>query len=210
VIAKICGLTVAQDAELALREGADLLGFVVHPPSPRHCADLHAASAPAPERSVLVMVAEEAEAVLRTARVAGLNKVQPHLPKAARAEALRRFKAEGLEVLLPWADEAGQGDPGADRYLWEPSPAQTGVAGGSGQAHAMVFPPPGPFLLAGGLGPDTLAERLAAIPLAARPQLLGVDAASRLERSPGRKDPLKVRAFLQLLRALESDHVHLL
>jgi phosphoribosylanthranilate isomerase len=208
LVAKICGLTEPEDAAFALREGADLLGFVVHPPSPRHCADVARAAAPAPERGVLVMVAEAAEPILRAAEASGLRRVQPHLPKAACPEALRRFLAEGLEVLLPWADEPGQGSMGSVGYLWEPSPAVTGLAGGSGQTHAMAFPPPGPFLLAGGLGPDNLAERLAAVPEAARSRLLGVDAASRLEASPGRKDPAKVRAFLQILREWNAPHAH--
>lgn len=208
MIAKICGLTTPEDAAFALREGADLLGFVVHPPSPRHCAEVARAAAPAPERGVLVMVADDAEAILRAAEASGLRRVQPHLPKAARAEALRRFAAEGIEVLLPWADEPGQGEMGFVGYLWEPSPAQTGVAGGSGQTHAMAFPPPGPFLLAGGLGPDNLAERLAAVPESARARLLGVDAASRLEATPGRKDPAKVRAFLQTFREWKATHAH--
>ncbi|HCZ33127.1 MAG TPA: hypothetical protein DHV93_06535 [Holophagaceae bacterium] len=60
----------------------------------------------------------------------------------------------------------------------------------------MAFPPPGPFLLAGGLGGDNLAARAAMIPSAARAQLRGFDAASRLEAAPGIKDPLKVAAFV--------------
>ncbi|HEX9082039.1 MAG TPA: hypothetical protein VF768_07150, partial [Holophagaceae bacterium] len=67
LLAKVCGLTRAEDAAQAAAYGADLLGFVCHPPSPRHCADLTLA-APHLDRAVLVMVAEAAEAVLETAR----------------------------------------------------------------------------------------------------------------------------------------------
>jgi len=50
-LVKVCGLTGAADARHALDCGADLLGFVVHPPSPRHCADLVALLATPPEAS---------------------------------------------------------------------------------------------------------------------------------------------------------------
>lgn len=203
---KVCGLTCAGDAELALEAGADLLGFVVHPESPRHCADLRAAAAPAPDRGVLVMVALAADPILRTAEASGLRRVQPHVPLARRGDVLARLSRAGLEVILPWADEPGQRDPGAGLPLWEPSPRSTGVPGGSGRTHAMAHPPPRPFLLAGGLGPDNLRARYDLIPASALPRLGGFDAASRLERSPGRKDPDKLRAFVTLARELERHH----
>ena len=203
---KVCGLTCAADAELALAAGADLLGFVVHPESPRHCADVREAAAPARERGVLVMVALTAEPILRAAASSGLRKVQPHVPRARRADVLARLSEAGLEVILPWADEPGQGDPGAGLPLWEPSPRATGVAGGSGRTHAMAYPPPRPFLLAGGLSAENLQARYDLLPASVRPRLAGFDAASRLEAAPGRKDPDKVRAFLRLARDLERHH----
>lgn len=206
LLVKICGLTCAEDAEAALEAGADLLGFVVHPPSPRHCSDVRAASAPAGDRGVLVMVADSVEAVLRMAEAAGLRRVQPHLPAALRAEAVARCQAEGLELLLPWPDEPDQTAVEAPLFLWEPSPARTGLAGGSGQVHAGASPPPGPFLLAGGLGPDNVQARIQGLPETVRVGLRGVDAASRLERIPGRKDEAKMRDFIQAFR--EVNHAH--
>ncbi len=64
----------------------------------------------------------------------------------------------------------------------------------------MAFPPPGPFLLAGGLDGTKLADRSDALPSAARPHLWGFDAASRLEARPGLKDPAKVTAFVAAVR----------
>lgn len=200
--AKICGLTRRGDAAFAASAGADLLGFVAHPPSPRHCPDLGMASAFL-DRAVLVMVADRAEPVIRMARLHGFRRVQPHLPKAGRMGAAMRLKAEGLFLLWPWADEPDQEAVPADLYLWEPSPADTGLPGGSGRPHPMAFPPPGPFLLAGGLEASSLADRAASLPPVARPQLRGFDAASRLESRPGRKDPARVAAFLRTAHALE-------
>ena len=201
-LAKVCGLVTAEDAALAESLGADLLGFVVHPPSPRHCADLSVA-APRLERAVLVMVAEQVEAILEVARRHGFRRVQPHLPPATRRAGVDLLKQAGLVVLLPWSDAPGQVTAAADLYLWESSPAATGVAGGSGQGHAMAFPPPGPFLLAGGLDGANLRARWASIPASHRSLARGVDAASRLEASPGRKEAAKVADFILTAHDLE-------
>lgn len=199
LLAKVCGLTTAGDAAFAAAQGSDLLGFVSHPPSPRHCPDL-AVAEPFLDRAVLVMVADQAEAMLERARQHGFHRIQPYLPVSGRQHGVTLLREAGLFVLLPWADEPGQPPVPADLYLWEPGAAQTGVPGGSGQGHAMAFPPPGPFLVAGGLDGANLAGRMAALPSAARPGLRGFDAASRLEAAPGRKDPAKVAAFVAAVR----------
>ncbi len=190
LLAKVCGLVRPEDAAQAAEAGADLLGFVVHPPSPRHCADLGVAS-PHLDRAVLVQVAERAEAVLLTARRHGFRRVQPHLPPGHRAAGATLLREAGLFVLLPWPDEPGQDPAPADLYLWEPSPARTGVAGGSGQTHGMGHPPPGPFLLAGGLTGAGLPTRWCGLPGGAR----------FLAR--GRKDPGLVAEFITAVHALE-------
>jgi len=202
LLAKVCGLVRAEDVVFAVVEGADLLGFVRHPPSPRHCADLSVAE-PYLDRAVLVQVADRAEPILALAKQHGFRRVQPHLPADQRDRGARLLRDAGLFVLLPWADEAGQVPVTADLYLWEPSPEATGVAGGSGQAHAMAFPPPGPFLLAGGLDATNLADRLDSLPASIRTQLRGVDAASRLEATPGAKDPDQVRDYIRTAHHVE-------
>ncbi|WP_243286186.1 phosphoribosylanthranilate isomerase [Geothrix terrae] len=199
LLAKVCGLVQAEDAAFAAGQGADLLGFVCHPPSPRHCADLSVAG-PFLGWAVLVMVADHVETMLEMARRHGFRRVQPYLPASGRERGVASLREAGLAVLLPWADEPGQVPIPADLYLWEPSAMQTGVAGGSGQGHAMAFPPPGPYLLAGGLDGANLPGRAAALPPLARAALRGFDAASRLEAGPGRKDPAKVAAFVTAVR----------
>jgi len=202
LLAKVCGLVRAEDVAFATEHGADLLGFVVHPPSPRHCADLSVAT-PHLDRAVLVMVAESAEPILERARQHDFTHVQPHLPVAQREAGVKRLREAGLFVLLPWADEPEQVAIPADLYLWEPSPKSTGVAGGSGQGHAMAFPPPGDFLLAGGLDASNLRECVAAVPPSTRSRFRGVDAARRLEASPGVKDRMKVLDYIQTAHELE-------
>ncbi len=202
LLAKVCGLIRAEDAAFAAAQGADLLGFVSHPPSPRHCADLSMAG-PYLDRAVLVQVAEQSEIILATAQRFGFRRVQPYLPAAVRESGVRSLRAAGLFVLLPWSDEAGQAPIAADLYVWETSAAATGVLGGSGQGHAMAFPPPGRFLLAGGMDATNLRDRVIALPPPLQVQICGVDAASRLESSPGAKDSTKVSAFIRTAHALE-------
>ena len=201
-LVKVCGLVHAEDVAFAAAQGADLLGFVSHPPSPRHCADLSVA-APFLERAVLVQVSDQAESILTSAKRHGFHRVQPYLPSGELERGVRLLREAGLFVLLPWADEPDQFPVPAELYLWEPSAKATGVAGGSGQGHAMAFAPPGDFLLAGGLDASTLCERWECLPVLAQSRFRGVDAASRLEASPGRKDPVKVAAFIRTAHELE-------
>jgi phosphoribosylanthranilate isomerase len=201
-LAKVCGLVRAEDVVFAASAGADLLGFVSHPPSPRHCADLSVAE-PYLDRAVLVQVADGAEAILALARRHGFRKVQPYLPTATREAGVRLLREAGIYVILPWADEAGQGAVPAELYVWETPATATGVAGGSGQGHAMAFPPPGDFLLAGGLDATNLQMCMKSLSSSLRAQCRGADAASRLEASPGVKDPAMVSEFIRMAHALE-------
>jgi phosphoribosylanthranilate isomerase len=150
------------------------------------------------DRAVLVAVTEDARELAAWAEACGARWVQPYLEDPAGLEILR---ARGLRILLPWPDEPGNAPISADLYLWESSPRATGLPGGSGQAHGLAHPPPGPYLLAGGLRGDLLASRREALP--AHPRCAGFDAASRLERDPGRKDPDLVAAFVRAAHALE-------
>ena len=208
-LVKVCGLTSLEDALLAAEAGADLLGFVVHPPSPRHCGDLLAATREVRDRAVLVMVSDDPLELARTAAMAGLRRIQPHCSAAGRGRAVEALRREGFELLVPWPDEASQEPVDGGLFLWEPGSAATGLQGGSGRANPLVHPPPGPFLLAGGLDGSNLAARFRDLSPELLLALRGFDAASRLEASPGRKDPAKVRAFIKAAKTLSpggSDH----
>ena len=203
LIAKVCGITTASDARMTLAAGADLVGFVRHPPSPRHCEDLESASVGVGMRGVLVSVSDDIDTIIDEAIGHGLGWVQPYLPASERINALARAHAAGLKLLLPWPDSLDQEVAPADLYLWETAPAQTGVHGGSGQTHAGKFPPPGSFLLAGGLAGDNVRDRINALARDLRTQCRGADAASRLEASPGRKSDPKVQAFVSTVHAIQ-------
>lgn len=203
LLAKVCGITRSSDAKAALDAGADLVGFVRHAASPRHCMNPKEASADVGERGVLVSVADNIDSIIDEALACGLGWVQPYLPAERRVDAYARVHSVGLKLLLPWPDSPDQGIVDADLYLWETAPSQTGVHGGSGQNHAAQFPPPASFLLAGGLEGDNVMQRILALSHEHRIRCRGADAASRLEAAPGIKSIRQIQNFTRAVHAIQ-------
>ena len=208
---KICGLTNLDDALLALEAGADLLGFVLYPKSPRGVslgvvAEIAQAlrSAPAFQQRqpalVGVFVNEPPAAVRRALDEAGLDLAQlsgHEPPDDLRALGGRAYKAiRGEAEALPSAG-APPVHPYCPDFLLDA--AHPTLYGGSGQladlALAARLAARHRLLLAGGLTPDNVAAAIRAV----RPW--GVDVASGVEAAPGKKDPAKVRAFVQAAKA---------
>lgn len=204
---KICGLTNIPDLRAAQTAGADFLGAVIEAPSPRAVTLEVAARLArlAPEKIVAVVVSRDESFLRRVIREVRPRALQLHGPHAP--ELVARFADKcpvWVAVSVPaagLADEAsvnralatiGQAAvAGAEMIVLDTSVG--GQTGGTGQvsdwtlAAQIVAQSPLPVLLAGGISPDHAAEALAQV----RPA--GLDASSRLERSPGRKDPLKLR-----------------
>jgi phosphoribosylanthranilate isomerase len=203
VRAKICGLTRAQDAAVAVAAGADYLG-VVFAGGPRRvtgqmAAEVRAAAGVVPVFGVFGE--ESVDEILRISRAAALAGAQLH--GTYRREDAARLSAEGLQV---WrvVRLAGHEDLGflresaldADAVLVEPRVAHatggTGVAldlALAGEARARLAG--GAMVLAGGLTPETVAAAVALV----RPDI--VDVSSGVERLPGIKDPDKIARFLE-------------
>lgn len=201
-LVKVCGLTRLEDARVAHECGADWLGFVVHDPGPRRVS---------PERvreilaalpgaiGVAVMVAPTPDQALALATRAGARRVQLH-----RVEAEAWPEDFPLEVSIATPvrpDGRLAGTPPPVRHLVLLDTAHPSLAGGTGAPFAWervaALAASRPVMLAGGLDPTNVGRAIAA----ARP--FGVDASSRLERSPGIKDADKVRRFVAAVR--ESD-----
>jgi phosphoribosylanthranilate isomerase len=195
VILKVCGITNVEDAALACAEGATAIGFNFYRRSPRYVAPERAAGIPTPAgvRRVGVFVNEPRESVERIARLAALDVVQLHgdetpadypaavaVWKAARVAAgfdAARFLDCPIEALLL------DGPAGASY-------------GGSGQSFPWRIAAACPLrvILAGGLDGSNVAQAIAD----GRPW--GVDACSRIESAPGKKDPLKMTELLAAAR----------
>jgi phosphoribosylanthranilate isomerase len=201
---KICGVTRVEDALLAARLGADAIGLNFWPRSRRR-VDVEQArriveALPPLVPAVGVFVNQPRDEILAIAGRARLAVVQLHgdePPHACEGFPVPVWKALRLASPLPlaWLDEwPVQG------FLLDAPDLGAGGYGGSGRTCdwevAREAASRAPVLLAGGLGPDNVADAIRAV----RPW--GVDVASGVEASPGVKDPDKLAAFVR--RAKET------
>jgi phosphoribosylanthranilate isomerase len=192
---KVCGLSKPSEARAAAAAGADAIGLVMVPSSPRAIRpDVAAtiASATDLDSFLLTMDATPSE-MLDLAGFIGVTGIQPygdHLEATVEA-AIRA----GLEVLLPIAvsgdrlsllDVSDQVTPLLDT-------ADPQAHGGTGRRFdtGLVDPAGRDWVLAGGLNPDNVAEAID------RAKPWGVDASSGLESAPGTKDLNLITRFVE-------------
>lgn len=197
---KICGVTNESDALLAVALGADALGFVLAP-SPRRVApdrvrDI-ARRVPGDVLTVGVFRNELPERVMELAQRAGLKAVQLHGDESA---ADCRQVAEQIPTVIK-AFPAGH--PGLDRIddYGTDTVLVDGPRPGSGQVFDWSLAEGAPrsryrVILAGGLDADIVGSAIARV----RPW--GVDVSTGVESEPGRKDPAKLRAFIEAARSV--------
>src|SRR5271166_1050474 len=255
---KICGITNLDDALAATAAGANALGFVFYPKSPRHVTSETArsiiAQLPQPVEKVGVFVNETVEYVCDVAKQAGLTAVQLHGGESVEfSRALFQRLANGSRrptIFRTWPAKvfdapAGQSvgwDPVAvglvekdDAYtgkrvhkihvakngdlFLETHGFRPGVVsgvlldsstaekrGGTGepfdwervQPWAGIINSISKLIVAGGLHPGNVEDAIHTL------HPWGVDVSSGVERAPGLKDPKKVRAFIQAVRAIEK------
>jgi len=212
VFVKICGITNLEDALYAADAGADMLGFIFYPPSPRSIgvedaraiAQVLRARANRPQL-VGVFVDESPAhmqqvldaAQLDAAQLSGNEPVETL--RALHERSCRAYKVvRRAEQAEQYADATPAG--AAPQLLLEAD--HPTLYGGTGQraddALAAQLARRFRILLAGGLTPDNVAAAVSA----ARPW--GVDVASGVEASKGRKDHVKVRAFIDAVRAASA------
>ncbi len=186
MMVKICGITNAQDARAAIDAGASALGFNFYSKSPRAVTPqtVKAIPVPASVLKVGVFVNEQTATIARTMIEASLDIAQVIGPAPANT---RTWIVHRVSESF---DLAQLDDPAAEAFLLD-TPSDS-LYGGTGHTFdwSRARTPSKRIIIAGGLGPENVAEAIRQ----ARPW--GVDACSRLETSPGRKDPLKVKAFI--------------
>ena len=210
LLVKICGITKVEDAQCAVKAGADALGFMFWHMSTRKLDPSFAAeiarTLPSTVRRVGVFVNEPREEMARMADAVGLDLLQLHgdeppealegLPRPA-IKAVRVGKGFASEEAMRYASKA------AGILVDTRLPGETQLPGGTGVSFdwSLVrgLAERVPFLmLAGGLDPLNVAEAIRAV----RPH--AVDVSSGVESLPGRKDPEKVRAFVRAAREAEG------
>lgn len=213
VVVKICGLSDEAGFDAAVKAGADMVGFVFYPPSPRavthaRAAALSARHAGGPLR-VGLFVNPDDDAVADALDALPLDVIQLHDVIPDRALTIRR--RFGIAV-MPASGVATRDDVlhaidafGAtcDRMLFDAKPPPAGTPGALPGGNAATFDwsvlqgasVPVPWLLAGGLTPANVAEAIAA---SGAP---GVDVSSGVERTRGVKDPALIHAFVAAAKA---------
>ncbi len=216
---KICGLTTLEDARCAAEAGADLLGFVFYPPSPRYIAPERAAEIAHALRyefgarvpQLVGVFVNESEARVRSIiNTVGLDLVQLHgdePPEQVCAlrpfafKALRPRSPEGAREALARYAPAFSDDPTVPQLLVDAyHPQKYGGTGCKADLEtARALAGRSRLLLAGGLTPENVGAAVACV----RPW--GVDVSGGVERSKGRKDHALIRDFVQAARAGAAD-----
>jgi phosphoribosylanthranilate isomerase len=202
---KICGITNLADAQAAVAAGADALGFNFYESSPRHinlktAAEISKQLPPFVMRAGVFVNADE-DLVTRAIAECNLSLLQFHGDEPPEfcaqfglmsLKAFRIRDAESLKELPKFATDA---------YLLDAFSPE--ARGGTGEkfnwdlaVEAQRFGRP--VFLAGGLTPENVADAVRHV----RP--FGVDVASGVESSPGKKDRAKIRAFIAAVRQADK------
>ena len=202
---KICGIKTIDDALAAIDLSADLIGFNFYPKSPRYVEVGVCRGIMSKVRTigrvtcVGVFVNATVDEIHATMDTCGLRLAQLHGDETV----------EFMESLQEKSFKAFRGIPeSVDGFARDDVPAflvdasVKGLYGGSGVTAdwdgAAELARKYPLLLAGGLTPENVAEAIG------RVKPWGVDVASGVEAAPGKKDPGKMKAFVQAVRDAEK------
>jgi phosphoribosylanthranilate isomerase len=213
LIVKICGLSTRETLDAALQAGADMVGFVFFPPSPRHLGLEKARDLgrQAKGRAAKVALTVDADDTTLANIVEAL---QPDILQLHGKETVARLRdikqAFGLPVMKAIAVETPADLaplPGyaavADRILFDArAPKEATRPGGLGAVfdwHVLEkLDLKLPFMVSGGLDAGNVAEAVRVT------RAGGVDVSSGVEGTPGIKDPDLIRAFIRAARASDE------
>ena len=212
---KICGLTTEDTLATALDCGADYVGLVFFPPSPRHIADYDLARDLADQargRAKIVALTVDADDPL-IERIAA--EVRPDILQLHGSETVARaseIHARTALQVMKVIKVRDAGDAAAAQAYATPhgpcpmvlfdakAPPDAVLPGGNGLAfdwrHLEAVPDTVSYMLSGGLNPENVA---AAIRLT---HARAVDVSSGVERAPGEKNPERIRAFIAAAKAI--------
>jgi phosphoribosylanthranilate isomerase len=206
---KFCGITGLDDAQRAVDAGAWALGVILWPGSARACDVDEAARISARLRRTVeiagVFVNQPLDEIERLADAIGLSLIQLHgdegpafCGEVARRTGARIIKAQSVRLA---SDVVSVQAFRTDFHLLDTHRA--GLRGGTGETFDWTMltrrRTKVPLILSGGLHPGNVAEAIAT----AHP--FAVDVASGVESAPGIKDPDKLRAFADAVRATGDE-----
>ena len=199
MLVKVCGMRDADNIREVDALRPDFMGFIFHEPSPR-CVRAVPSCLPSNARRTGVFVDRDFDFIMDRVRAFGLSCVQLHGSESPSL--LRELKNRGLMVLK--AVSVGSQDDIRSTVRYEDCcdlfvfDTRCPSAGGSGRQFdwtlLKLYCGSVPFLLSGGIGPDTDISSFS------HPKLAGYDLNSRFETSPGIKDPELLREFIRKIR----------
>jgi len=208
---KICGIRRTEDALLAVELGANALGFVFWPSSPRVIEPDRALpivnELPPFVTTVGVFVNERWDTVVSIARRLGLGAVQLHGDEPPDSYARSEYRViKALSVSSSdesLAQRAAVVPASATVLLDAHDPIKRG---GTGQTidwrQAVAISKVRPVILSGGLSPDNVASAIEAV------HPYAIDVSSGVEASPGVKDAAKLRALFAAVASADADREH--
>lgn len=214
LVVKICGLKTEETVAAAVESGADMVGFVLFPASPRFVTAERARALAGPARGkaevAALIVDLDDEAIAEAVRALKPDWLQVH-----GRESVERTREIGRRSGVRVMKALGVSGPGdldrvpayaevSDRLLFDAKPPKgADRPGGHGKAfdwRILAGLPGGlDFMLSGGLNAGNLAEALAATHAGA------VDVSSGVETAPGVKSPDLIRAFIAAVRKAERQ-----
>jgi phosphoribosylanthranilate isomerase len=202
---KICGITRVTDALAAAEAGADAIGLVFYPSSPRH-VEVEQAQAimrelPAFVTTVALFVNADASTVAEVVDATGVDLLQFHgdeTPEFCAAQRRPWLRAVRMRADIDLEDEAER-YAGARGLLLDAY--RPGVPGGTGETFEWSRVPEslgGRVIVAGGLTPSNVGDAIRAL----RP--VAVDVSGGVEADKGIKDPVKIKTFIDEVRRAEQ------
>jgi phosphoribosylanthranilate isomerase len=214
LIVKICGLSTPETLDVAVDAGADMVGFVFFPPSPRHLGldTARALGKHVRRRAVKVALTVDADDATLADIVEALQPDILQLHGRETVARLRDIKQKfGLQVMKALAVETAADLASlplyaavADRILFDArAPKEATRPGGLGAVfdwHVLEnLDLELPFMVSGGLNADNVAEAVRAT------RAGGVDVSSGVEHAPGIKDPEMIRNFIRAARMIDKS-----
>lgn len=200
ILVKVCGMREAENIREVEQTGADMIGFIFYPKSPRYVREVPE-YLPLRAKRVGVFVNENIETIRAVIVRFGLHCIQLHGEESP--EHCRLLRQPGIQLIKAFSVSGAEDlqlvdlyEGLCDYYLFDTKCDGHGGAGRTFDWNVLnEYKGHTPFLLSGGIDSNSIRTLKAFT----HPRFAGIDINSRFEISPGRKDPERIACFLKEL-----------